>query len=160
MNFNERIVFSDDRLHRYFLERIFQEGSRTLNFCMLNPSTADEIQNDPTVRRCIGYAQDWGYDRLIVTNIFAYRSTNPKGLREIENPAGDENNYYIEEAAKESEQVICAWGNHGEYLDRGSEVSELLKPYSPHHLGLTKCGQPKHPLYLAKKLLPIKWALI
>ena len=154
---DERIVFSRDRLHRYFLERVFSEGDRTINFCMLNPSTADEIQNDNTVSRCIGYAKDWGYDRLLVTNVFAYRSTDPKGLRTVSNPVGYKNDYWIEFAAKESEQTICAWGIHGRYLDRGFIVKELLKPYNLHYLRLTKCGQPNHPLYLPKALLPIKW---
>ena len=103
-------------------------------------------------------AKAWGYNRLIVTNIFALRSTDPKGLREVvDNPVGEENNYYIEEAVKESEQVICAWGINGKYLDRGFEVKELLNPYKLYYLRLTKCGQPNHPLYLPKKLLPTRW---
>lgn len=152
---NGDIIFSPGRGYRYYLERILTEGQKVVNFCMLNPSTADELVNDPTVRRCIGYAQDWGYDRVIVTNIFAYRSTDPKGLKRICDPIGVENDYYIEKAAAKADLIITAWGTHGGYLNRGEAVKKILRPYQPHHLGLTKCLQPKHPLYLRKSLLPI-----
>ena len=115
---------------------------------MLNPSIADANIEDPTIRRCMGFAEKWGYGGITVGNIFAYRATNPKDMLAADDPIGPENNLYLESLSLEAALTACAWGNHGIYLDRAQDVIKLLtKPYC---LGLTKSGQPKHPLYLRK----------
>ena len=147
--------FSADRRHRYWLKADLDwDIYKKIMFLMLNPSTADEVQSDPTVTRCKNYAKLWGYNRVYVCNIFAYRSTDPQGLREVEDPIGQLNDNYICNIAGLVDTVVCAWGTHGEYLNRGEEVVELLTDagYNDklHALGINKGGTPKHPLYLRK----------
>ena len=115
---------------------------------MLNPSTADANIEDPTIRRCMGFAEKWGYGGITVGNIFAYRATNPKDMLAADDPIGPENNLYLESLSLEAALTACAWGNYGIYLDRAKEVIKLLT--KPCCLGLTKSRQPKHPLYLRK----------
>ena len=150
--------FSPCKLYRYSLERWwspFAQG-RAACFCMLNPSTADQEKSDPTVARCIGFAQSWGFDGLIVTNIFAYRSTDPAGLTQIEDPIGPDNNEYIQKIAKQAAIVVCAWGIHGALMDRGRQVIEMLtaSEVELYCLGVTKAGQPRHPLYVKGSTKP------
>jgi hypothetical protein len=127
---------------------------------MLNPSTADAFQLDPTNRRCVGFAQAWGYGALVTTNIFAFRSTNPAGLRTTNDAVGPENNEAILTAAKNADLVIAAWGTHGELQDRGNAVREMLGEVGVelHALKLTKAGHPGHPLYVAGDTQPMRWA--
>jgi hypothetical protein len=126
---------------------------------MLNPSTADAFQLDPTNRRCVGFAQAWGYGALVTTNIFAFRSTNPAGLRTADDAIGPENNEAIVTAAKNADLVIAAWGAHGELQDRGNAVRQMLgKAGVPlHMLRLTKAGHPGHPLYISGNTVPTLW---
>src|SRR5207302_4756168 len=113
--------------YRYSLSRVFESGSGTCNFVMLNPSTADGTTNDCTVRRAMGYSFDWGYRALHVTNIFALRSRDPKKLYDsVEPVGGEENDHWIKRRAKEADEVICAWGWHGNHLDRGTRAIELI----------------------------------
>ena len=150
--------FSPDRLYRYNLWRERQEGRGTVNFIMLNPSTADETQNDPTVERCQRRAWSWGYKRLVVTNIFAYRATNPAELRHAVNPVGPDNDDWLLRSASLANLVVCAWGNHGTFLDRGFRVRQLLYRWVPLNvLKLSKTGVPCHPLYLPYRLQPVAW---
>ena len=146
-------LFSKDRLHRYALWRTWDISLPKLLFIGLNPSTADETKDDPTMRRCIRFAKDLGYGGFIMGNIFAYRSTNPKKLREIKNPIGKKNNYWLNRLDQEADATIAAWGNHGKYLNRGNEVVELLNKL--YCLKITKQGFPSHPLYLHSQLKPI-----
>ena len=148
-------VFSKDRIYRYALWRTWDENLPKALFIGLNPSTADEIQDDPTIRRCIRYSRDWGYGGYIMGNIFGYRSTNPLVLKQIKDPIGDKNNYWLKKLHKEASITIAAWGNHGNLLNRGNEVVDLID--SLHCLRLTKEGNPWHPLYLPAKLEPIKF---
>ena len=153
-------VFSSDRLYRYILRRRIGGNNQICLFICLNPSTADEIRDDPTVRRCRGFASAWGFGILEVANIFALRSTDPKMLYESQEshgiePVGAENDQHIYLAARDATLVVLAWGNHGEHLDRGQKVMESLSSLRTQgvqiaRLGLTGRGQPKHPLYLAK----------
>ena len=125
---------------------------------MLNPSTADEEKNDPTIRRCISFARGWGYRYLVILNIFALRSTDPSVLKDSDDPIGILNDYYIALTVDKCDRVVLAWGAHGELYGRGSQVADLISEnkqtyyldcsHSPN--GLTKGGQPMHPLYLAK----------
>lgn len=157
----DRAVFSDDMRYRYLLTRELGEGDGTVVFCMLNPSTADASANDPTIRRCIGYARSWDYARLEVVNLFAYRATKPDDMRRACDRRGEDiigrgNDEYILDAAARAEMFICAWGAHGSWLDRGRMVLHLLQRegYAAHCLDTTKDGLPRHPLYLRKSLSP------
>jgi hypothetical protein len=159
-----RAAFSGCLTYRYTLERGWRDGGlgRYLNFLMLNPSTADEIRLDPTVTRCVGYARRWGYDGLVVTNIFALRSTDPRRLREVEDPVGPHNDEHIQRVAKLAALVVCAWGTHGAFLDRGRRVVEMLtaSENTLHCLGVTKDGHPRHPLYLRGDAVPVPLAAL
>ena len=126
---------------------------------MLNPSTATEIQNDPTVERCERRAKALGYGAFKVCNIFAYRSTDPKIMRLQKDPIGPENDKIIIKSANWSNNIICAWGTNGSHLNRGKKIEELLraKNFTLTHLGLSKDGHPKHPLYISYKVSPENW---
>ena len=130
-----------------------------VNFLMLNPSTADAFQLDPTNRRCVGFAQAWGYGSMVTTNIFAYRSTNPAGLRMAKDAVGSGNDEAISTAAKNADLVIAAWGTHGELQGRGEAVHAMLceAGVELHALKLTKAGHPGHPLYVAADTKPFCW---
>lgn len=141
--------FSDDRKHRYLLTREFQTGVGTTLFIGLNPSTATEELDDPTIRRCIGFSLKWGHQRLLMANVFALRSTDPKVLYNHPDPVGPENDLHILEAAKKADIVVLAWGHHAGLRGRDNEVLALLKGIKVYCLGQTKDGYPKHPLYLA-----------
>lgn len=124
-------------------------GEGTITFVCLNPSTADEVKNDPTIRRCLNFAKKAGYHKCYIGNIFAYRNTNPAILYKLEDPIGIDNDKSLVEMAKESNMVILAWGNHGILKSRGEYVADLLWEWQPCVLGyLTKVGCPSHPLYL------------
>jgi hypothetical protein len=142
-------LFDFERRYRYTLWRSWApNAARFVNFVMLNPSTADENVLDPTVTRCARFAHDWGYDGIYVTNIFALRATDPRELYQTASPIGVVNNEYLEKTASTCSLVIVAWGVHGAFMDRGAHVAELLAQYSLKCLGVTKDGQPRHPLYL------------
>jgi hypothetical protein len=151
-------TFSPCKKYRYTLWREWQTLSperTTVLFVMLNPSTADENVLDPTVRRCLGYAMQWGFNRMEIANIFALRSTDPRELYKCDEPIGDENNDYIRKLAGGAGLVIAAWGTHGKYRNRGDEVTKLLQEVSkPHYLKRAKGGAPCHPLYLKADLKP------
>jgi hypothetical protein len=123
---------------------------------MLNPSTADDRENDPTLRRCIKFAMNWGYGSLEVVNLFAYRSTDPKLLLSVSDPIGKKNNEYIKEAIYRSDKVILAWGTKGSFLNRDKEVMELIKGINIplYALELTREGYPRHPLYVKANKIP------
>jgi hypothetical protein len=146
--------FDSSGRYRYTLHRRWRPGPRRVCFCMLNPSTADADHNDPTVRRCIGYAMDWGFDALEVVNIFALRSTDPAVLSTDPDPVGPRNTGAIVRAAGRAEFVVAAWGVHGHIGDRGRRVLARLRPRDVRCLGTTRQGFPKHPLYLARSAQP------
>ena len=147
--------FSPCRAYRYLLWRIWDNRLPKLHFCCLNPSTADEVKNDPTVERCERRAIGYGYGGLFVTNIFAYRSTDPGKLGMIDDPVGPGNDEAIVRAAKQSKITIAAWGTHGMYRNRSNAVRKLLANFPLFCLGLTKDGFPRHPLYVSYSQLPI-----
>lgn len=121
---------------------------------MLNPSTADAEVDDPTIRRCIGYAKSWGFGELIVCNLFAYRATDPKDLKKCADPSGPENDNTIRMAMLEADTVICAWGMNGQKEGR-KFIRRFSGPtYNLRYLELSKNKTPKHPLYLKKELIP------
>lgn len=159
--YNSKAIYSDCHTYRYYLKRDFGKDIGTCNFIMLNPSTATEEKNDPTVARCCSYAKNWGYRTLIITNIFPLRSTDPKGLytHSFDNEVLNTNNKFIVDVACQSDIVITAWGNHGTLTNIGQNILSILLEKCPekvYNLGVTKLGQPKHPLYLRKDLKPRK----
>ncbi len=153
-------VYSDCENFRYSLTRIWDPEGRRAAFIMLNPSTATEVQNDPTVERCERRARALGFGAFSVTNIFAWRDTDPRKMRAAKDPVGPENNQAISEACDWADTIVAAWGTHGEHLKRGSEVEALLRKTGLpiYHLGLSKAGHPKHPLYIAYAQKPLLWA--
>jgi hypothetical protein len=153
-------TYSPCESYRYALTRIWDaQGPRAL-FVMLNPSTATEYQNDPTVERCERRARTLGFGSFHVANIFAYRATDPKDMRAQTDPVGPANDAAILAASGQAQQIICAWGNHGSHLSRGTQVETLLRRTGLplFHLGLTLAGMPKHPLYIGYQVQPLAWA--
>lgn len=148
-------AFSPCRKYRYALWRIWNKDLPACLFIGLNPSTADETNNDPTIRRCIGFARDWGYGGLYMANIFAFRATNPAKMKAAPNPIGPENDKWLNKPSNQAAITICAWGIHGTYMDRDKDALCLL--YDAHCLALTNDGHPRHPLYLKKDCKPIKF---
>ena len=142
-------LFSRDRRFRYRLGRRWGDGAAVC-FVLLNPSTADETREDPTVRRCIGFARSLGYGALEVVNLYAYVATDPAELRRAGYPVGRYNDRHIEAAVRECERVVLAWGVHAARLERPGEVLGLLRrmEVEPHCLRLTASGHPEHPLRL------------
>ena len=152
-------TFSRCRRWRTLLWRRWDESKPAANFLMLNPSTADEVQLDPSCTRARRYAERWGYGGLIVTNLFGWRATDPKDLLLVKKPVGEGNDAAILQAAREAGIVVCAWGNHGAHLDRSVEVVRLLNASGVRLFLLKKnqSGEPAHPLYLPGKLEPVRW---
>lgn len=148
-------ILSADRKYRYVLTRILDETKPTVVFIGLNPSTADEEVDDKTIRKCIGYAKRWGYGKLIMVNLFAFRSTDPSMLKRVEDPVGLDNDSYIQKCVSESNLVIACWGNHGKLLNRDKVLMDSL----PNLVCLkrNKNGTPHHPLYLSKDITPMPY---
>lgn len=159
-------IISDCGTYRYLLTRatgvtLFESQARTVNFIMLNPSTADATADDPTIRRCIRFAMAWDYERLVVTNLFAFRATDPGDLRHAPDPIGPENNPHIARAAAAADLVVFAWGREGGYRGRSRMVRSLLSGLTqrpPCYLRLTKNGEPWHPLYVPADTTPTPWS--
>lgn len=124
-------------------------------FLMLNPSTATATDDDPTIRRCIGFARRWGFGALAVGNLFAVRSTDPRCIRQVANPVGKDNDEWLQRLRRDSALCVAAWGNHGVFAGRADAVRRLLAPL--HALKLTQCRQPAHPLYIAGATNPVEW---
>lgn len=144
-------IFSPCRTWRYQLWREWDKSKHKIMFVGLNPSTADETKDDPTVRRCINYAKAWGFGGMFMMNIFAFRATDPQDMKAVHLPIGPENDAYLLRTAAMSPLLIAAWGTHGVYRDRGNQVIELLdEKFRLYCMGKTKDGFPKHPLYLRK----------
>jgi hypothetical protein len=143
---NRGALISADGDYRYRLWRTWDDEKPTVAFIMLNPSTADATTDDPTIRRCIGYAEDWGYGTLVVGNLFALRSTDPGELSDHSDPVGPDNDEHLLAICDEAKQIIAAWGTHGSLRDRGRTVAHLLDA-DLYALDTTQDGQPTHPLY-------------
>lgn len=162
--YQDGAIFSPTREHRYLLWRqwtsdhIDKPTRGTVTFIGLNPSTADEVVNDPTVTRCVNYAKAWGYDGMFMTNIFAFRATDPTVMKAYDNPIGELNDEALIWAVSRSWMTVCAWGNHGQHLERSSNVKKLLHPYTGlWYLKMNKSKEPSHPLYLKGNLEPTHW---
>ena len=153
---NKNATFSDCRKYRYALSRTWNGKKKTILFIGLNPSTANEKIDDPTIRRCINYAQNWGYGSLLMVNLFAYRATMPSELKNVKNPIGNDNDLHIIELSKKADIAVAAWGNEGSLLNRDKEVKKILPNLMC--LKINKSGQPAHPLYQKKDLKLIKYS--
>jgi len=148
-------VFSECARYRYQLWRVWDGSLPYVLFVGLNPSTADELNDDPTIRRCIAFAKSWGYGGLCMGNLFAFRATLPAVMKAHPEPVGVENDAQLAAAAATAGLVVAAWGLDGEHLGRAKQVKQLLP--TMHVLKLTKDGHPNHPLYLRKAQVPIPW---
>jgi len=153
---NKNATFSDCRKYRYGLSRTWNGKKKTILFIGLNPSTANKKIDDPTIRRCINYAQNWGYGSLLMVNLFAYRATMPSELKNVKNPIGNDNDLQIIELSKKADIAVAAWGNEGTLLNRDKEVKKILPNLMC--LKINKSGQPSHPLYQKKDLKLIKYS--
>lgn len=147
--------FSPCRHWRYSLWRVWHPGRPRVAFIGLNPSTADEMVDDPTVRRCINYAKSWNFGGMYMLNIFGVRATDPKEMLMDSNPVGDMNDDYIIDEIEHASRIVCCWGAHGKHLGRSAKIIEMLSDKKLFCFGLTKDGEPKHPLYLSKELIPV-----
>lgn len=164
-------IFSPDRAYRYVLRRDLGDpmvnkerpiGSFLL-VIGLNPSTADETQNDPTITRCIGFAQSWGFRTLCMMNAFAFRATDPKEMKAQADPVGPDNNYHLKEALRTCAScaglALAAWGAHGDWKGRDLEIEAIagILGVQLFCFGRTRNRHPRHPLYLNKTLQPIPY---
>lgn len=159
---NRETVFSPCRKYRYTLWREWSmehvEGATAddenyVQFIGLNPSTADETLDDPTIRRCKAFAKSWGYKAMCMTNIFAWRDTDPEQMKKQIEPVGIDNDRWITEIASQAHVIVAAWGKHGKHMYRANAVKRLI----PNVKCLKKNGDgsPQHPLYLPATLQPI-----
>jgi hypothetical protein len=149
--------FSSCRNWRYTLHRRWDDGP-TVGFIMFNPSTADETQDDPTIRRCIGFAQRWGYGQIVILNLFAIRGTDPRIVRNVADPIGPQNDFWIVHEMTGCRELICAWGcgqwMKGELAKRPASVLSFIRSYRNETdlpircLGVRQDGHPRHPLML------------
>lgn len=150
MNFGSTAVISEDGRYRYALTRTWDLELPGCTFVALNPSTADELTNDATIRRCMGYARAWGFGMLWVVNLFGLRATDPRELYTAADPVGPRNDEHLRYAPIQmSSRIVVAWGSHGALHGRGDHVlKEILAPHRVWRFGLTANGQPLHPLRL------------
>lgn len=151
-------TISADGRYRYSLGREWGKGPRAV-FVMLNPSTADAEEDDTTIRKCIGFAERWGFASIHVVNLFAWRATHPRVLRLIADPVGPLNDIAILAAVKDPPAtVVAAWGRNGMYHPtRVAEVERLLGSRDVRCLDVTKDGEPLHPLMASYALVPQRW---
>ena len=124
-------------------------------FVGLNPSTADETQDDPTIRRCMGFAEAWGFSGMAMVNLFAVRATDPRDMLSHPEPVGPDNDMWLRETCTGS-TVIAVWGTRGDHLGRSGSVAHAIPGLWC--LGFTKAGCPKHPLYLPKDTKPVPYS--
>ncbi len=148
-------LVSGNGKYRYNLWREWEQPNTAIVkkswcvFIMLNPSTADGQLDDPTIRKCVGFARLWKYQKLVVVNLFAGRATKPADLFKMDDPIGSHNSHHIRETLDDAGIVVCAWGIHGGFMAQDKAVMGLLDEagVTPYALGLTKDGFPRHPLY-------------
>ena len=154
---NRRTAFSPCRTYRFTLWRELDAGRPGYAlFVGLNPSTADEVIDDPTIRRCKDFARRWGYGAVCVANLFAYRATRPAMLKAAAAPVGRGNDGWLVRLAANAGVVVAAWGVHGAFADRDRAVTALIGGRL-WCLGVTKGGHPRHPLYVRRTVVPIPW---
>ncbi|MCT4654190.1 MAG: DUF1643 domain-containing protein [Cohaesibacter sp.] len=154
-----KALYSPCETYRYALTRQWDESGKKLLFIMLNPSKATELKNDPTIERCERRALALGYGAFRACNLFAFRATDPRDLKKAKDPLGPDNLAQLLKAAHWADTILCAWGTHGAHNGMGEAIHRLLNAqgYRLHHLGLSKDGHPKHPLYIRYEETPRLW---
>lgn len=141
-------TISECGTYRYWLNRqwVADRGAPTIVFVMLNPSTADGQQDDPTIGRCVSFAKHWGCGELVVVNLYALRCPYPEALWQADDPVGD-NDRFLRNALDKYERIVCAWGKNAK-SDRVSAFVDMAHDNQLWCLGTNKNGSPKHPLYV------------
>lgn len=145
--------FSKCRKYRYALWRIWDDSKPYAMFIGLNPSTANETQNDPTITRCINYSKSWGYGGLCMVNLFAFRATKPSVMMASKAPIGSDNDVWIKKLSNEAGVIVAAWGNDGFYMNRSKKIMEMIPNLMC--LKINQTGEPVHPLYQPAAATPI-----
>jgi len=159
MQYNsQKAAFSRCRNYRYSLSRSWSDGSDSALFIGLNPSTADHRQDDPTIRRCVGFAKSWGFAAMEIVNLFAFRSPSPDDLYKQDDPIGPTNNRWISSAIKRNHMTLACWGNNGAFLDRAGYI--LSRYPGLKALKLNASMQPTHPLYMKADMMPIPISML
>ena len=143
---------SDCRKCRYALWRTWDDSKPYVMIVGLNPSTADEATDDPTLTKCIKFAKYWGYGGVCMANLFAFRATEPSDMMASSDPVGLENDSWLSKLSKDAGIVVAAWGNDGSHLCRSSAMKAMLP--NLHCIKMNKSGEPAHPLYLRSSLVP------
>ena len=156
-------VFSSDRRYRYTLlhrwdDLLTPAVSQGIAWICLNPSTADEDQLDPTLRRIQHFSAAWGHTHFVMLNAFAYRATDPADMKAAADPVGPDNDHWIAHWAGRVDRIMLGWGEHGVHLGRHVRVLELLDPAKVYCLARNASGQPKHPLYIAQQTKPVRFS--
>jgi hypothetical protein len=150
-------VLSPDRRYRYFLSRQLAFDGKIVTFVGLNPSTADATQDDPTIRRCMGFAASWGARELWMVNLFAYRDPKPTALAAAQDPIGPDNDKWLDSAIAQSDVVVAAWGNHATLMGRSDLIRQRYQGRLT-ALKVTARGMPSHPLYMPSTMLPTPYS--
>lgn len=164
MTVHKHAVISEDGVYRYSLERVWAADKVQLGWVMLNPSTADADKDDATIRKCMKYARAWGFGGIYVVNLFAFRASKPVNLpKDIDEATGPYNVDYVYEVLGAMD-MVAAWGAHDQALASpirrqvlmtGRAHSQMISPVLA--LGLTKHGEPRHPLYMKDDVEPVRW---
>jgi hypothetical protein len=143
-------IFDPTQTYRYCLWRSWSDAAK-IGFVLLNPNRADAELNDPTIRRCLGFAKAWGYGGLEVVNLFAFRAKTPQLLKQAIEPIGEENDRYLITLPERVDTIVFAWGNWGSLWGRDRAIVKLFsEQQNLYCFGTTKTGQPCHPLYLKR----------
>lgn len=146
--------FSDDRKYRYVLYRIWDKSKPFVMFIGLNPSTANETSDDPTIRRVKRFAKDWGFGGVYMMNLFAYVTAYPEELKKCSDPIGD-NDLWLAIIAGKCSEVVFAWGDFKEAHERSKQAVEMFP--NAKALQINKNGTPKHPLYVSAAIKPHRY---
>jgi hypothetical protein len=156
-------VLSPDRRYRYTLERIWEADRPRCAFIGLNPSTADETRLDNTLRRCVRFADAWGFGSFVMLNVFALRSTDWRALAKAEDPVGPANWMWLGSVTREVVDnggiAVCCWGTHVKDVHGGRTLARAIRELldKPYVIRLTRSKFPEHPLYLPSALEPEPW---
>jgi hypothetical protein len=145
--------FSSCRQYRYALWRTWDESKPYAMFIGLNPSTANETEDDPTIRRCIGFSKSWGFGGLCMVNLFAFRATEPRDMMSSNEPIGSENDLWIKQFSEDAGVIVAAWGNDGSFMGRSEKITTMLPGLKC--LKTNKTGEPAHPLYQPGSAIPV-----
>lgn len=147
---------SSCRKYRYALWRTWDEDKMKVMFIGLNPSTANEFKDDPTVTRCISYAKQWGYGGIIMGNIFAYRTSSTDEMKRAEDPIGRENDAWLNRLSEQADIIVAMWGNLGDFRNRSAEVCDMFPDLMCFSINAT--DQPHHTRGLPDGITPIPYS--